>query len=119
MARRPNPLTLHLDLAARTWPARPCTSSLGSGTTSELFWIGLEAGCWTGGNREPTADLRPARLVGEIIRIDADKATIQVYEETSGMQIGDPVLKTGKPLSVELGPGARRAARPSTRPSAL
>lgn len=45
------------------------------------------------------------RLVGEIIRIDADKATIQVYEETSGMMIGDPVLKTGKPLSVELGPG--------------
>lgn len=45
------------------------------------------------------------RLVGEIIRIDNDKATIQVYEETSGMMIGDPVLKTGKPLSVELGPG--------------
>jgi V-type H+-transporting ATPase subunit A len=44
-------------------------------------------------------------LVGEIIRIDADKATIQVYEETSGMTIGDPILRTGKPLSVELGPG--------------
>ncbi|GAA6037114.1 hypothetical protein JCM8097_008742 [Rhodosporidiobolus ruineniae] len=44
-------------------------------------------------------------LVGEIIRIDGDKATIQVYEETSGMTIGDPVLRTGKPLSVELGPG--------------
>jgi len=44
-------------------------------------------------------------LVGEIIRIESDKATIQVYEETSGMSIGDPVLRTGKPLSVELGPG--------------
>ena len=44
-------------------------------------------------------------LVGEVIRIDADKATIQVYEETSGVTVGDPVLKTGKPLSVELGPG--------------
>ncbi|GAA98128.1 uncharacterized protein L969DRAFT_85943 [Mixia osmundae IAM 14324] len=44
-------------------------------------------------------------LVGEIIRINGDKVTIQVYEETSGMQIGDPVLRTGKPLSVELGPG--------------
>ncbi|KDE08013.1 V-type proton ATPase catalytic subunit A isoform 2 [Microbotryum lychnidis-dioicae p1A1 Lamole] len=44
-------------------------------------------------------------LVGEIIRIEADKATIQVYEETSGMTQGDPVLRTGKPLSVELGPG--------------
>ncbi|CAG8609370.1 11384_t:CDS:10 [Dentiscutata erythropus] len=44
-------------------------------------------------------------LVGEVIRIDGDKATIQVYEETSGLTVGDPVLKTGKPLSVELGPG--------------
>lgn len=44
-------------------------------------------------------------LVGEIIRIDADRTTIQVYEETSGVAIGDPVLRTGKPLSVELGPG--------------
>lgn len=44
-------------------------------------------------------------LVGEVIRIDADKATIQVYEETAGITVGDPVLRTGKPLSVELGPG--------------
>ncbi|EPZ35747.1 V-type ATPase [Rozella allomycis CSF55] len=44
-------------------------------------------------------------LVGEVIRIEGDKATIQVYEETSGLTIGDPVLKTGQPLSVELGPG--------------
>jgi len=44
-------------------------------------------------------------LVGEIIRLEGDTATIQVYEETSGCQVGDPVLRTGKPLSVELGPG--------------
>ncbi|RKP14531.1 V-type proton ATPase catalytic subunit A [Piptocephalis cylindrospora] len=44
-------------------------------------------------------------LVGEVIRLDKDKATIQVYEETSGLTIGDPVLRSGKPLSVELGPG--------------
>lgn len=44
-------------------------------------------------------------LVGEVIRISADKATIQVYEETAGVTVGDPVLRTGKPLSVELGPG--------------
>jgi vacuolar-type H+-ATPase catalytic subunit A/Vma1 len=41
----------------------------------------------------------------EVIRIEADRATIQVYEETSGVTVGDPVLRTGKPLSVELGPG--------------
>ncbi|GAO49231.1 hypothetical protein G7K_3385-t2 [Saitoella complicata NRRL Y-17804] len=44
-------------------------------------------------------------LVGEVIRIEQDKATIQVYEETAGVTVGDPVLRTGKPLSVELGPG--------------
>ena len=41
----------------------------------------------------------------EVIRIEGDKVTIQVYEETSGVTVGDPVLRTGKPLSVELGPG--------------
>lgn len=46
-------------------------------------------------------------LVGEIIRLEGDMATIQVYEETSGVTVGDPVLRTGKPLSVELGPGKR------------
>lgn len=45
------------------------------------------------------------QLVGEVIRIEADKATIQVYEETAGVTVGDPVMRTGKPLSVELGPG--------------
>ncbi|XP_069797259.1 V-type proton ATPase catalytic subunit A-like isoform X6 [Narcine bancroftii] len=44
-------------------------------------------------------------LVGEIIRLEGDLATIQVYEETSGVSVGDPVLRTRKPLSVELGPG--------------
>lgn len=62
-------------------------------------------------------------LVGEVIRIEADRATIQVYEETgeeiylywfsihlittflAGVKVGDPVTRTGKPLSVELGPG--------------
>jgi len=46
-----------------------------------------------------------SELVGEIIRLEGDFATIQVYEETSGVTVGDPVLRTGKPLSVELGPG--------------
>ncbi|KAI1332015.1 V-type ATPase [Xylariaceae sp. FL0255] len=44
-------------------------------------------------------------LVGEVIRINGDQATIQVYEETAGVTVGDPVQRTGKPLSVELGPG--------------
>eukprot|EP00245_Coleochaete_scutata_P006772 TRINITY_DN21555_c0_g1_i1.p1 TRINITY_DN21555_c0_g1~~TRINITY_DN21555_c0_g1_i1.p1 ORF type:complete len:621 (-),score=138.38 TRINITY_DN21555_c0_g1_i1:674-2536(-) len=45
------------------------------------------------------------KLIGEIIRLEGDSATIQVYEETAGLVVGDPVLRTKKPLSVELGPG--------------
>jgi V/A-type H+-transporting ATPase subunit A len=45
------------------------------------------------------------RLVGEVIGLDDDIITVQVYEETSGMQPGAPVFGTGLPLSVELGPG--------------
>jgi V/A-type H+-transporting ATPase subunit A len=45
------------------------------------------------------------RLIGEIIEIHGDQASIQVYEETSGLKPGEPVESTGAPLSVELGPG--------------
>lgn len=44
-------------------------------------------------------------LIGEIIEMRGDKASIQVYEETNGIGVGDPVYSTGEPLSVELGPG--------------
>ncbi|MGZ5520565.1 MAG: V-type ATP synthase subunit A [Halobacteriota archaeon] len=45
------------------------------------------------------------QLNGEIIRLDADEAVIQVYEDTSGLQVGEEVVNTESPLSVELGPG--------------
>ena len=44
-------------------------------------------------------------LMGEIIEMRGDRASIQVYEETEGIGPGDPVEPTGAPLSVELGPG--------------
>eukprot|EP01130_Rhizamoeba_saxonica_P007057 TRINITY_DN2827_c0_g1_i1.p1 TRINITY_DN2827_c0_g1~~TRINITY_DN2827_c0_g1_i1.p1 ORF type:complete len:628 (+),score=182.63 TRINITY_DN2827_c0_g1_i1:63-1946(+) len=44
-------------------------------------------------------------LVGEIIRLEQDKATIQVYEDTSGLRVGDPILRSKNFLCVELGPG--------------
>ena len=44
-------------------------------------------------------------LVGEVIGLDGDQLTAQVYEETSGMQPGAPIFGTGLPLSVDLGPG--------------
>lgn len=48
------------------------------------------------------------KLIGEVIEIDEDKATMQVYEETAGIQPGEDVVSTGASLSVELGPGMMR-----------
>lgn len=49
-----------------------------------------------------------SRLVGEVIKIDKDETTIQVYEETSGLTPGEPVCSTGDQISVTLGPGIIR-----------
>jgi len=45
------------------------------------------------------------QLIGEIIEIRGEEASVQVYEETSGLKPGEPVVSTGFPMSVELGPG--------------
>ena len=45
------------------------------------------------------------KLIGEIIELRGDRASIQVYEDTSGLSIGDSVQSTGDALSVELAPG--------------
>lgn len=45
------------------------------------------------------------RLIGEVISLEKDEATIQVYEETEGLKAGEKVISTGMPLSVKLGPG--------------
>ena len=45
------------------------------------------------------------QLIGEIIEMHEDRASIQVYEETGGLGPGEPVYSTGAPMSVELGPG--------------
>ncbi|NLY77672.1 MAG: V-type ATP synthase subunit A [Tissierellia bacterium] len=45
------------------------------------------------------------KLIGEIISIDGDLGTIQVYEETEGLTVGEDIRSTGKPLSLKLGPG--------------
>jgi len=51
------------------------------------------------------AEVGEARLAGEIIRVDGSGATIQVYEENTGMRPGEPVVALGRPLSLALGPG--------------
>ncbi|XP_023304616.2 V-type proton ATPase catalytic subunit A-like [Lucilia cuprina] len=65
----------------------------------------VTAECMTGSAMYELVRVGYFKLVGEIIRLEGDMATIQVYEETSGLTVGDPVVRTGKPLSVELGPG--------------
>lgn len=45
------------------------------------------------------------KLIGEIVSIEGDIATVQVYEETEGLRAGEKILGTGNPLSVTLGPG--------------
>jgi len=60
---------------------------LGGPGLNEVVWVGEE------------------RLLGEVIRIEGDQATVQVYEETSGLALGEPAEASGEPLAVELGPG--------------
>ena len=52
-----------------------------------------------------TVTVGDSKLVGEVIRLTGDVAFIQVYESTSGLKPGEPVIGTGNPLSVLLGPG--------------
>ena len=52
-----------------------------------------------------TVSVGEAKLIGEVIRLTGDVAFIQVYESTSGLKPGEPVIGTGNPLSVLLGPG--------------
>ena len=52
-----------------------------------------------------TVTVGNSKLVGEVIRLTGDVAFIQVYESTSGLKPGEPVIGTGNPLSVLLGPG--------------
>ena len=50
-------------------------------------------------------DVGEAKLIGEIIRLEQGKATIQVYEDDTGMHVGEKVVSNQRPLSVRLGPG--------------
>ena len=52
-----------------------------------------------------TVEVGESKLIGEVIRLTGDVAFIQVYESTSGLRPGEPVVGTGQPLSVLLGPG--------------
>lgn len=63
------------------------------------------AGNMTGAQMYELVLVGHEKLIGEVIKIEGDKATVQVYEETAGVKPGEAVERTGKPLSVELAPG--------------
>ncbi len=65
----------------------------------------IEADNMRGAKMYDAVRVGKANLLGEIIRLHYDVATIQVYEDTSGLEPGETVLSTNTPLSVELGPG--------------
>jgi V/A-type H+-transporting ATPase subunit A len=75
------------------------------GTISKISGPLVVAGGMGGASMYDVVRVGKIGLVGEVIELKGDSASIQVYEETSGLLPGEPVVGTGAPLSVELGPG--------------
>ena len=65
----------------------------------------IVAGNMSGSKMFDIVHVSDKRLMGEIIELNRDLASIQVYEETEGIGVGEPVYPSGEPLTVELGPG--------------
>ena len=57
-------------------------------------------------------------LLGEVLRVSGDVATLQVFEETTGLRVGEPVVREDLPLAIELGPGPARAGHRRHRAAA-
>ncbi|MFP4482337.1 MAG: V-type ATP synthase subunit A [Thermovirgaceae bacterium] len=75
------------------------------GTISKISGPLVVANGMSGASMYDVVRVGKIGLVGEVIELKGDTASIQVYEETSGLLPGEPVVGTGAPLSVELGPG--------------
>lgn len=78
---------------------------MNTGTIVKVSGPLVEAVGMSNANVYDVVEVSEDRLIGEIIEMRGDKASIQVYEETTGIGPGEPVYTTGMPLSVELGPG--------------
>lgn len=78
---------------------------MNTGTIVKVSGPLVEAVGMSDANVYDVVEVSEDRLIGEIIEMRGDKASIQVYEETTGIGPGEPVYTTGMPLSVELGPG--------------
>ena len=78
---------------------------MSTGTIKKVAGPLVIAECMRDANMFDVVRVSSQRLIGEIIEIHGDEASIQVYEETSGLGPGEPVESMGVPMSVELGPG--------------
>ena len=76
-----------------------------SGTITKLSGPLVGAKALADANASDVVRVGEQRLIGEILTMSGDSASIQVYEETGGLGPGAEVVSTGAPLSVELGPG--------------
>lgn len=75
---------------------------------SDVLWVSgpvLKASGGRGLSMYEVVEVGAERLIGEVIELNGDTATVQVYEDTGGVKPGDPVRGQGAPLSVEIGPG--------------
>ncbi|MBN2841313.1 MAG: V-type ATP synthase subunit A, partial [Coriobacteriia bacterium] len=75
------------------------------GTLSKITGPVVVADGMTGTKMYDVVRVGTAGLMGEVIRLEGELATIQVYEDTSGLLVGEPVESTEGPLMLELGPG--------------
>ena len=78
------------------------------GAQGKIVWVSgpaVRADGMSEAKMYETVSVGDAKLIGEVIRLTGDVAFIQVYESTSGLKPGEPVIGTGNPLSVFLGPG--------------
>ena len=75
------------------------------GTVSRIAGSFITAKHMTGARMFELVKIGDAGIIGEIIRLQGNSGIIQAYEETEGLRLGEKVVGTGKPLSVELGPG--------------
>jgi V/A-type H+-transporting ATPase subunit A len=76
--------------------------------SAKVLWISGPVLKASGGRRlsmYEVVEVGAERLVGEVIELNEEVATVQVYEDTSGVKPGDPIAGQGAPLSVEIGPG--------------
>ncbi len=76
-----------------------------AGSISKITGPVVVASGMTGAKMYDVVRVGSQGLMGEVIRLEEDQATVQVYEDTSGLMVGDPVESTEAPLTVELGPG--------------